>query len=137
MSGIVLDASVALALVVEEPGTPAALEALAGTEPIVPDTFWGEVANALVRKVRRGAIDRETAIEALALLRRLVERTVPTEPLAATAMALSLEFDHPTYDCLYLAAAVAEGVPVVTADRALQECGERAGLGELVRLVGV
>ena len=51
-------------------------------------------------------------------------------------MALSLEFDHPTYGCLHLAAAVAEGVPLVTADRALQECGERAGLGELVRLVG-
>jgi predicted nucleic acid-binding protein len=137
VSGIVLDASVALALVVEEPGTSAALEAVADTEPIVPDTFWGEVANALVRKVKRGTIDRETAIAAMALLRRLVERTVPTEPLAATAMSLSLEFDRPTYDCLYLATAVAEDMPLVTADRALRECGERAGCGKLVRLVGV
>ena len=135
MSEIVLDASVAIALVVQEPGTAAALAAVAGTEPIVPDTFWGEVANALARKVTLCVIDRGTANDALDLLRKLVERTVPTEPLIASALAMSLDLAHPVYDCLYLAVAMACEAPLVTADRALGECGERVGVGELVRLV--
>lgn len=136
MTAVVLDASVAIALVVEEAGSEAATAAVAGYEPLVPDTFWGEVSSALMRKVRLGAVRREDSLAAFALLRRLVERTVPTEPLGAFAMTLALDLDHPVYDCLYLAAAIAHGTPLLTADRALHASALDAGYGASVRLVG-
>ena len=55
-----------------------------------------------------------TALSDVVTLRPSAELIVP-----ATTIALAL--DHPVYDCLYLACADAEGVPLVTADRKLQE----------------
>jgi predicted nucleic acid-binding protein len=136
VSAIVLDASVAVALVVDEAGTRAAIDATTGCDPLVPDTFWGELTNALARKVRQRHRARDEAFAAFALVRRLVEYTVPTEPLGPFAMALSLDLDHPVYDCLYLAAAVAHEAPLLTADRALFAKAVEAGYGAHVRLVG-
>jgi predicted nucleic acid-binding protein len=136
VSAIVLDASVAVALVIDEPGSRAAAEATFGHDPLVPEAFWVEVSNALVRKVRQGFSTRDEAFAAFGLLRRLVEYSVPTEPLGAFAMALSLDLDHTVYDCLYLAAAVAHEAPLLTADRALYVKALDAGYGEHVHLVG-
>jgi len=136
VTAILLDASVAVALVVDETGSQAAAAAVDGCAPLVPDTFWGEVSSALVRKVRGGAVRRGDAFAAFALLRRLVERTVPTEPLGALAMTLALDLDHPVYDCVYLAAAIAHDVVLLTADRALHGRASDAGYGAHVRLVG-
>lgn len=136
MSSVVLDASVAVALVVDEAGSQAAIDATIGCDPLVPDTFWGELANALARKVRQRLRTRDEAFAAFALVRRLVEYTLPTEPLGPFAMALSLDLDHPVYDCLYLAAAVAHEAPLLTADRALYAKAVDAGYGAHVRLVG-
>ena len=44
---------------------------------------------------------------------------VPTRALASAAMALSLELDHPAYDCMYFALAV---------DRAMRSSRMTAGL---------
>ncbi len=46
-------------------------------------------------------------------------RWTPTEQLAAEALALALDLDHPVYDCVYLALAIARDLPLVTADRRL------------------
>ena len=131
----VLDASVAVALVTNESGTRTAGDATHGYEFLVPDTFWGEVSNALARKVRLGMLPRNDALAAYALLRRLVERTVPTQPLGPVAIALSLDLPHRLYDCFYLAAAIAHGAPLLTADRALHAAAAEAGYGAAVVLV--
>lgn len=135
MSAVVVDASVAVALVVDEPGSGAAAEAAFDHDAIVPEAFWVEVSNALVRKVRRGTLSRQSALAAYILLRRLVEYSVPTEPLGAFALSLALDLDHTVYDCLYLAAAVAHQAPLLTADRALYAKAVGAGYGPHVRLV--
>jgi predicted nucleic acid-binding protein len=103
---------------------------------LVPDVFWGEVSAALVRKVSMRLRSRDDAFAAYGLLRRLVEYTVASEPLGAIAIALSLDLEHPVYDCLFLAAAIAHQAPLLTADRALYERAVEAGLEEHIRLVG-
>ena len=135
MTELVLDASVAVALVTNEVGSAAAKDAIQGAATLVPDNFWAEVARALARKVSQGDLDRQAAGKALVLLDRLVDRTVATRPLAPLALEVSLDLGHPLYDCLYLVAAVSEHAVVVTGDRMLCRRAERAGLGELVRLV--
>jgi predicted nucleic acid-binding protein len=132
----VLDASVAVALVIDEAGSPTARAAVAGCESLVPAAFWVEAANALLRKVRAGETCREGALTAYGLLQRLVVRTVPTQRLGHLAMQLSLDLDHSVYDCFYLAAAISHGAILLTADRALHAAATDGGYGPAVRLVG-
>lgn len=131
----ILDASVALALVVNEPGSEAATAAVAGFDLLVPEAFWVEVPNALVRKVRLGLLDRAAAASAYALLRRCVGRSVATQPLGPFALELSLDLEHTVYDCVYLAAAIAHRGTLLTADRALYAKSVAGGYGSVVRLV--
>jgi len=130
-----LDASIAIALVVEERGSLAAVAALRGHEPLVPEAFWVEVTNGLARKVRRREILLDDALDAYRALCRLVEYSVDTRPLGAFALTLALDLDHPVYDCLYLAAAIAHRAPLLTADRTLHACAVAAGYGEHIVLV--
>jgi predicted nucleic acid-binding protein len=132
----VLDASVAIALVINEAGSTAARAAVADLELLVPSALWVEVSNALVRKVRLGETDRDGALEAYRLLRRRVARTVPTPRLGPRAMELSLDLDQTVYDCFYVAAAIAHNAPLITADRALHAAAVDGGYGAGLRLVG-
>jgi len=136
MSTVILDASVAIALVTEEEGSEAAVKALWGREPLVPEAFWAEATNALTRKVRQRKILLDEALDAYRALGRLIEYSVDTRPLGAFAMSLALDLDHTVYDCLYLAAAIAHHAPLLTADRELHARATDAGLGEHVILVG-
>jgi predicted nucleic acid-binding protein len=113
---IVIDASVALKWVFEEPGTEAAL-ALRGEQLIAPAIWLAEAANALWRRVRLG---ETTATEALVRMDELAEAPVATlsiEPHVARALRLATEISHPVYDCLYLALAIHYDTHVITDDR--------------------
>jgi predicted nucleic acid-binding protein len=131
----VLDASVAIALVIHESGSDAAAAWADGNDLIVPSAFWVEISNALVRKVRDGEICRDEALAAYAHLGRRVSRTVPTKRLGPVAMGLALDLPHPVYDCVYLAAALAHRAPLLTADHALHAAAVEAGYGPAVVLV--
>lgn len=48
-------------------------------------------------------------------------RVTPFAELLPAAERLSLDLRHPLPDCLYLALAVRENVPFITADRPLEE----------------
>jgi len=113
---IVIDASVALKWVFEEPGTEAAL-ALRGEQLIAPAIWLAEAANALWRHVRLG---ETTAAEALGRIDELAKAPVATlsiEPHVARALRLGMEISHPVYDCLYLALAIHYDTYVITDDR--------------------
>ncbi len=117
---IVVDASVAVKWVATEAGTDAALDLLDDKIfRIAPDFLLIEAANVLWMKVRRGELPREQADPSLDFIRSAIRRFVPTESLIYRAFALSLDFDHPAYDCIYLACCEHENADLVTADRRL------------------
>ena len=114
----VIDASVAVKLLVDEPDSDAARElAASGQELHAPRLMASEVANALWRKARAGQIERADAGAALALMTDLPLRWNDDETVSADAVRLALALDHPVYDCVYLALAHRIGATVVTADR--------------------
>ena len=120
MSRVVIDASIAIKWVVEEDGTPEALRIL-GTRPLSsPDLLLAECANILWKKVRRAELTRDEAIMAARLLQRADMEILPTRALMETATRLAIELDHPAYDCVYLALALENGWPFVTADDRLR-----------------
>ena len=55
---------------------------------------------------------RDVPEETLAVL-------VPTAPLAEQALQLAFGFRRPAYDCFYVALALRQSCPLVTADRSL------------------
>jgi predicted nucleic acid-binding protein len=113
---VVVDASVAIKWVTDEPGSAEAARLL-DRQLVAPDLLGIEFANALWRKVRLGEMAPDEArLAARALMRAPVE-FVETRPLLDAALALAVEFDHPAYDGVYLAVAEAQSVPLVTADR--------------------
>jgi predicted nucleic acid-binding protein len=118
---IVLDASVAAKVYIEEPGSDEAIALLTGREKLLaPALIRVEVAAALLRRVRKGEL---AAGEAQLRCRHWLERLrlglfvlTPDEELVDDAIDLAAELKHPLQDCLYLAAARRSDVPLITAD---------------------
>lgn len=115
---IIVDASVALKWVVSEAGSDRARHLLASEVLAAPDLMWVECANVLWVKVRRGQISREAATAAMVAIDSAPVRSVTARDHAKAAQAMAFELDRTAYDCLYLAAALAERALLVTADEA-------------------
>ena len=114
----VVDASVAVKWLVAEDDADIAEELANGGHDLhAPRLMASEVANALWRKARTGEIERRAAGILLADVQDMPVRWGADEILSADAARLALAFDHPIYDCVYLALAHRIGATVVTADR--------------------
>ena len=115
---LVVDASVGLKWVIDEPGSEAAVALLAGRQLVTSALFWVEAANALATKGRRGELDRAGVADAW---RDLSQAPLEIAPLEAgsvqAALALAADLGHPVHDCCYLELALARQAPVMTADR--------------------
>jgi predicted nucleic acid-binding protein len=133
---VVIDASVALKWVLDEPGQAAA-DALLDEELIAPGLWLIEAANALWRRTRRGEISGQEARERLISLRSAPVATSEEPDDLLAAVDLANQLDHPVYDCLYLAVALREEASVVTADERFHAVVERSStLAGRVRLLG-
>jgi predicted nucleic acid-binding protein len=123
MTGFVVDASVAIKWLVDEPLSAQAARLLDDDLPLAaPELIYAEAASALWAIARRGRIGAADVREALDLLAD-APLTVPSSmrQLMAAAARLAADLDHPVYDCLYLALALQEQRPVITADRRFYE----------------
>ncbi|BFL65909.1 Plasmid stability protein stbB (plasmid) [Roseomonas mucosa] len=116
---LVVDASVALKWVLEEPDSHLAQALTEGEEEVLVPDFWlNEAANVCWLQVRKGKWSADEAREGLALLRALVPPTATSDlDLHDVALDIGLAVNHSTYDTLYVAFAVAMGARgVVAAD---------------------
>ena len=134
----VVDASVAVKWVVDEPDSEAAAALL--ERPIrwvAPRLMLIEAAATLRRKVvQRELRPTSAAVSLRALLdgaRRGVIRLVEDEHLVDAAFLLALELAHKLPDCLYLALAEREGCRLCTADGPLA----RMARARRVQVLGV
>lgn len=116
---LVVDASVALKWVLNEPDSYLAQALAAGDEEILAPDFWlNEVCNICWLQARKGKWTAEEAKNGLSLLRAQVPPS-PTDDLELhdVALEIGLAVNHSTYDTLYVAFAIAMGARgVVVAD---------------------
>jgi predicted nucleic acid-binding protein len=116
---LVVDASVALKWVLEEPDSNLAQSLAEGEEALLVPDFWlNEATNVCWLQVRKRKWSADEAREGLALLRALVQPTATGDlDLHDIALDIGLTINHSTYDTLYVAFAVAMGARgVVVAD---------------------
>lgn len=135
MSTVVVDASVIVALYVDEPLSATARAALlrcreAGDDLHAPDLILVECANALWKRVRRDELDRDSAMKAITDLSNFED--LDRHPLDAQLLppALSLAIAHTltAYDAVYAALAIQLGGTVITGDSRFVERASQAGL---------
>lgn len=119
MTAYVIDASVAIKWVVEEPGTPEALALRGGRRLVAPDLLIAECANILWKKSVRSEMSRHEALVAAKLLKSAEIELVPMRALLETATEIAIDLEHPAYDALYVALALERKCPFVTADQGL------------------
>ncbi len=119
MTRYVVDASVAVKWLVREPLSHQASLLLAREVSLLaPDLLFAEAANALWAMRQRGDLEDdqfEEAVQTLGTAPVLVPSTLLQ--LVPAASRLAADLGHPIYDCFYLALAIQEKAPLVTADR--------------------
>ena len=133
---VTVDASVAVKWILEEEEH---FEALALLEDRVrlhaPTLLLAEVGNVIWRRVRLRRLDGSPGRKAFARVRSAIDRFHALEALSDAALDISLDLDHPIYDCFYLACAEREDTALVTADRKLHRVVAGTRLAERVQLL--
>jgi predicted nucleic acid-binding protein len=120
---IVVDASVAVAWVVEETRSAEAGRLLLSSRKLIAPAFLlVEVGNALAKRHWRGTTREGFAATAVGTLRRRNEmHFTGSNVLVGLASTLAERLRHPIYDCLYLALAQREGAALATFDDRLAQ----------------
>ena len=133
MTGIVVDASVALAWCFPDEASEYAdgvLVALEGRTVIVPAVWALEISNAMLVAERRKRVKQQDVRRFVELLGGLtiIEHSQTVADTVSHVLPLARAYNLSAYDAAYLAVAVRHGAPLATLDRALQKAGRSAGL---------
>lgn len=128
----VVDASVGIKLFIDEPLSDAAhaffaqLTADTPVEFYVPDLFYIECANVLLKYVRRFGLPFEDAQADLADLKALAIKSTPTAAVFTEALNFAHQNNLTAYDACYAVLAQEVGGRLVTADQRLAQVVEGA-----------
>ena len=133
MTGVVVDASVALAWCFPDESSDyadAVLVALEGRTILVP-AIWGlEIANAVLagersKRLRQPEIRRfVTLLESLSL----VQDVQPVSDHMSKVLPMAREYGLSAYDAAYLELSIRHGAPLATLDGKLQKAARKAGI---------
>jgi predicted nucleic acid-binding protein len=115
---LVVDSSVAIKWLITEADSDQAAP-LRVHDLWAPELLWAEVASILWKKVRLGQLTGPMAETGLLFLRAMPITSVPLADLAQQALKLGYSLDHSPYDMFFVALALRERMPLVTADERL------------------
>lgn len=137
MSGLVLDCSAAVCLVLPDESSSAVhavVADVAGRGLLVPSLWWYECTNVLLTAVRQGRVEIAEAREALSLLSRLPRETRDASSLvdAVHLFHLATRFGITSYDAAYLALAEIAGATLLTLDRRLHAAAQALGVDVII-----
>ncbi len=117
MKRLVIDASILAKLFFEEVHSAESVRYVREADELLgPDLLWLEAANVVWKRLRRGELD---AADAAALVEEMLRVPIVTHGsfgLVVPAMELAANTGRTVYDCLYLALAIRENIPLLTGD---------------------
>ncbi len=119
MTTFVVDASVAVKWFLSEPHSDAAVRLLLPEHRLIaPELVFSEVTHTLLKRCRSGEIQHAQAVRALTELTVMI-RIRPAAHLTLRALDLAALHDRSAYDAIYVALAIEQDCPMITADRRL------------------
>ena len=133
MTGIVVDASVALAWCFPDEANDYADEVLLALEeqPILVPSVWPlEVTNAVAVAERRKRISQPEVHRFIELLEALTihQDSLPVADAVSNILPLAREYGLSSYDASYLEVAIRRGAPLATLDTRLKSASRKAGI---------
>lgn len=135
MTRFVLDASVALGWIADDPPAPYAIRVmkrlLDGDRAFVPALWHLEIANWFVVALRRKIIDDLDSDRCLSALDDVIATAVDTEPATfhvRKTLETARKFQLSAYDATYLDLSLREGFSLATLDKSLREAATKAGV---------
>jgi predicted nucleic acid-binding protein len=130
------DGCVAIKWMLKEEDTERALkEAVRRQHEIVaPSLAVIEVQNAIWKLLRKGDMLSADAQLACKRVPDLFTKIVPLEQLWYRASEIMIALIHPIYDCVYLALAEQQRLPLVTVDQRLIDAGSKLGSVKVIHL---
>ena len=133
MTGIVVDASVALAWCFPDEASEYAdgvLVALEGRPVIVPALWALEITNALIVAERRKRMKQPDVRRFVELLGGLtiIEHSQTVGDTVSNVLPLAREYNLSAYDAACLDVAIRQGAQLATLDSALLKAGRSAGI---------
>lgn len=132
---LVIDSSVAVKWYVPERGSDrASALLLTGQRLIAPDLLIPEIGNVLWKR-RREIPAAEIGAIAGALISACPISFYASDALLQGALAVALKYERSVYDSLYLALAVGQDCPFVTADERLSNALQGTDLADYVQLL--
>ena len=131
MKSFVVDASVAIKWYLPEPHDAESLRLLnSSSQLLAPDILFPELGNILWKRVTRAEFPRETAVAILTALETVPFQIWPSKLLIHTAFELACHTKRTLYDSLYLALAISQECPLVTADLKLYNALKKSLIGK-------
>lgn len=126
ISRVVVDTSVLIAVVTNEPCKSEVIRLTAGRELWAPASVPWEIGNAFSAMFKRRRLDLSQARVALEAYRRIEIRLSDVDLQAA--LELSSEFDIYAYDAYLLACAHRLSCPLISLDNGLLRAARRSGI---------
>ncbi len=114
---LIVDTSVIIAVLVDEPSRPGLIEATRGKALLAPASVHWEVGNAFTAMLKKGRATVEQALEALEAYGDIPIRFVDVP--VAEAVELAGRFNLYAYDAYVLACARALRAPILSLDAGL------------------
>lgn len=120
---ILVDASVLIAVIANEPEKDAIVALTAGAHIVAPRSVHWEIGNAFSAMLKRERITLEQALEAIQVYRSIPIRFVEVELDAGLEIAAQLKIY--AYDAYLIQAAKQYKLPLMTLDRSLSNVAEQ------------
>ncbi len=132
----VLDTSILVAYLLNEPVANLALEMLTGPAAHAPDIIRLECGNALINALRQQRIEASQVLPRLDLVARLPFTEHDHRPYLRRAVELSLDHHRRPYDGIFIALAERLETVMITTDAKLVRGLHGTPLAKRVRLLG-
>lgn len=123
---IVADASIFLAVVLDETDREWVIEKTAGCSVISPEVLPYEIGNALIAVRRRGRLNEREILRAFDMSQRIAVRLVPVE--IHDAMKLAIRFNIYAYDAYYLQCCIENRLVLLSLDGRMCDIAKSLGI---------
>jgi predicted nucleic acid-binding protein len=135
---LVVDTSVVMKWYLPEVGSAEAAPLLERHHPLIaPDLLIAEFGNVIWKKVRNGELARAEAEEVVdAFISSTPVELRPASLFLRPALDLAIRWQCTVYDALYLAVALAEACPFITADTRFRQGLRGTVLEQSILLLG-
>ena len=123
---IVVDTSVILAVVLNEPTKTDLIRLTTGTELVAPASLHWEIGNALSAMLKRKRLTLAEVQQALIEYRKIPIRSL--DIALDDALTIAAQFAIYAYDAYFIACARAQSIAIITLDNGLKVAARMAGL---------